>query len=178
MTEAWMGYMAPGEEHQKMAGFVGYWEMATKWWKDPNAPAGESTNKVTIETIMGGRYLLEHVHGEPDPNMGGMAFEGMSVTGFDNHKKKYVFSWIDNMATGVMHGEGSANHDGSVITYMTEEPDLFNPGQMTPVKSITTIIDHDHHTFEMWKINESGEWWKSFEGTYTRTDTKGAMKGH
>ena len=37
----------------------------------------------------------------------GMSFEGMGVTGYDNLKGKYDTIWMDNMASGMMHGTGS-----------------------------------------------------------------------
>ena len=72
------------------------------------------------------------------------------------------------MGTGIFTGEGSPNADGSVVTYMGEAPDFFNPGKMKPIKSIVRTISDDEIVFEMHEVNETGEWWKSFEGTYHR----------
>ncbi|MBN4060421.1 DUF1579 domain-containing protein [Planctomycetaceae bacterium AH-315-I19] len=168
MMGLWMDYMTPGDEHKELARFVGHWEMKTKMRTDPNTPAQESMNKVVVKPVLGGRFFVEHVYGEPDGMMPGRTFEGMNLMGYDKHRKQYTFAWADNMSTGIFTGLGSANADGSVITYMGEAPDLLNPGAMKPVKSVARIIDHDNHEFEMWEINESGDWWKSFEGTYTR----------
>jgi len=164
MEAAWMEYATPGDEHKQLASLVGHWEMKTKMWMDPAAPPTESVNKVTVKPVLGGKYFVEHVHGD----MMGMPFEGMNLMGFDKHRKQYTFAWVDNMGTGIMTGLGSANADGTEITYMSEAPDFFNAGAMMPVKSVTRLIDNDHHTFAMYEMNESGEWQKNFEGHYTR----------
>lgn len=171
MMDAWMAYMTPGEEHAEMMRYAGSWTMHTKMWMDPAAPPEEADHLVTVEPIMGGRYLLEHVRGE----ITGMPFTGMNISGYDNHTKTYTFAWVDNFGTGIFTGQGSANADGSVITYMTEKPDFLNPGAMVKSKSVVRHMGLDKMVFEMHDLNESGEWWKSFEGVYTR-NTDGAAK--
>jgi len=36
-----------------------------------------------------------------DGKMKDMMFKGMGMEGYDNVKKKFVASWIDNMGTGI-----------------------------------------------------------------------------
>jgi len=143
MMAAWMEYMTPGEPHRAMAAHAGKWNMTAKMWWEPNAPPQVSQNTATMKPIMGGRYMLEHVEGEPGAMMPGVTFKGMNIVGYDNHKKVYTFAWVDNLGTGIFTGEGSANADGTKITYMSEAPDLFNPGQMKPVKSVTEIVSDE-----------------------------------
>lgn len=176
MMAAWMEYMTPGEPHRAMAAHAGKWNMTAKMWMDPNAPPQVSQNTATMKPIMGGRYMLEHVEGEPGAMMPGVTFKGMNIMGYDNHKKVHTFAWVDNLGTGIFTGEGSANADGTKITYMAEAPDLFNPGQMKPVKSVTEHVSDDKIVFSMYEINESGEWRKNFEGVYTRADANGKTK--
>ena len=45
---------------------------------------------------MGGRYL----HGMFKGTAMGQPFEGASVSGYDNTKKKYFNVWVDSMSTG------------------------------------------------------------------------------
>lgn len=168
----WMEYMTPTEHHTELMQYAGHWKMETKMWMDPAAPPETATHRVSVEPILGGRYLLEHVRGE----VNGMPFHGMNVSGYDNHKGVYTFAWVDNMGTGIFTGQGSANGDGSVITYMGEKPDFMNPGAMVPVKSVVKHMGKDKMVFEMHDVSPSGEWWKSFEGVYTRAGGDG--KGH
>ena len=36
-----------------------------------------------------------------------MSFTGMAIEGYDNVKKKFVSSWIDNMGTMILNSEGT-----------------------------------------------------------------------
>ena len=35
-----------------------------------------------------------------------MTFKGTGIEGYDNGKKKFVGTWMDNMGTGIMMSEG------------------------------------------------------------------------
>ena len=48
--------------------------------------------------------------------MMGQPFTGIGVTGYDNHAKKYLSTWIDSMGTGIFSMEGTASMDGETIT--------------------------------------------------------------
>ena len=61
---------------------------------DPMVMDGTSENR----WVMGGRYLEQRFNG----NFMGMPFEGIGYTGYDNVKKQYWGTWMDNMSTGMM----------------------------------------------------------------------------
>jgi hypothetical protein len=42
----------------------------------------------------------------PDGKMKNMTFKGMGIEDYDNVKKKFVGTWVDNMGTGIMMSEG------------------------------------------------------------------------
>ncbi len=42
----------------------------------------------------------------PDGKMKDMTFKGMGIEDYDNVKKKFVGTWVDNMGTGIMMSEG------------------------------------------------------------------------
>jgi hypothetical protein len=62
-----------------------------------------------------------------------------------------VSSWIDNMGTGIMTGVGTSDASGNVIHWVGTMND---PVTGKPAKSrmVTTVIDDNHHTFEMFGI--------------------------
>jgi hypothetical protein len=102
------------ENHKLLADMNGNWNYTIKFWMnpDPNAPPQESKGSATRKSILGGRYVVMDVTGKvqmPDATgkMKEMQFKGMGVEGYDNVKKKFVGSWIDNMSTGIMMSEGT-----------------------------------------------------------------------
>jgi hypothetical protein len=62
---------------------------------------------------MDGRFVQVDHTGD----MGGMAFHGVGVNGFDNVSGKFVSTWIDNMGTGIMIGSGELSKDGKTMTW-------------------------------------------------------------
>ena len=96
------------ENHKLLADMNGSWNYAIKMWMnpDPNAKPQESKGTATRKSAMGGRYAVMDVTGKmqmpgEDGKMKDMQFKGMAVEGYDNVKKKFVSSWIDNMGTGI-----------------------------------------------------------------------------
>ena len=101
---------------------------------------------------MDGRYCQELASGQ----MMGAPFNGMGITGYDNVLGKYVSTWIDNMGTGIMSSQGTADASGKVITFVgtTSDPVSGKPSKM---RMVTTIADDDHHTLDMYGIPPGGK---------------------
>src|SRR5438105_14007457 len=95
----------------------------------------------------------------------GMPFEGHGVTGYDNVKKQYWGSWIDNMSTSMMTSTGSA--DGSSWTFSGAMTDPMS-GRDSTIKQTVTVADADHHTMEMWAPGPDGKMYKAMELAYFR----------
>ena len=45
------------------------------------------------------------------------------LSGYDNHTRKYVSTWMDSMSTGIMVFEGTAGADGKTITQTADYDD-------------------------------------------------------
>ena len=89
---------------------------------DPNAKPQESKGTATRKSAMGGRYAVMDVTGKmqmpgEDGKMKDMQFKGMAIEGYDNVKKKFVSSWIDNMGTGIQFSEGTYDPATKTFTY-------------------------------------------------------------
>lgn len=170
MMGKWMKAMTPGEQHQKLAKFVGKWTYVIKYRMNENEPWTESTGTSKMESILGGRYIMDTTKGETE--MG--PFEGMGLTGFDNVSGKYVAFWSDNMSTGPMMLEGSMDAAGKKITYVgTCNCPMEGPGKR--MKMVVTMTDSNHFTHESYSFDAEGKEWKSMEIAYTRADM-GEMK--
>jgi len=152
----------PGAPHNLLAGMAGSWHTRTRCWMEPGMPAMESTGTCEQKTLLGGRYLQQDFAG----NMMGMPFNGIGLTGYDNHKQRYVSTWMDSMSTGIFFFEGTAGADGRTITQQC----LYDDPVRGPVKwrSVTKIVNDDTHLFEMYITDKSDKEEKMMEITYTR----------
>ncbi len=108
------------ENHKLLSGMAGNWTYTLKMWMDPSGKPQESKGTSTRKPIMGGRYFVAEHTGKfqmpgPDGKMKDMDFKGMAIEGYDNAKKKFVSSWIDNMSTMIMNSEGS--YDSAAKTF-------------------------------------------------------------
>src|SRR3990172_3656520 len=114
MMKAWMEFATPGEPHKAMQNLVGTWDTTVKsYYPDPAKPT-ETKGTSTFTSVMDGRYITEKAEGNM-PDFG--PFNGMGVYGYDNLQKKYVSSWVDNMGTGIMTGEGTSDDGGKTINW-------------------------------------------------------------
>jgi len=83
-------------------------------------------------------------------------FSGFGISGFDNVSQKFQSTWIDNMGTGIMHSEGTADASGKTINWVGMMSDPMT-GKVTKERMVTTITDDDHHTFEMYGVPPGGK---------------------
>ncbi len=166
--QAWMKLAQPGPEHAELAKAAGTWDQAITMWMYPDAEPQTSAGVAKIKSIMGGRFLIEEVRGEMEFAGEKMVFEGLGIFGYDNFKKKYVYTWVDNMGTMIMLAEGTADATGNVITYLGEIPDP-KTGDMITVKTISRKESDDREVVEMHNKLPDGAWFKSMEIVMTRS---------
>lgn len=163
MMEAWMKAATPGDMHKKLDVFVGSWTSITKSWMAPGAPPMESPGVSENEWILGGRFVAQKFEG----TFMGQPFSGIGYTGYDNIKKTYIGTWMDNMGTVIMSSTGSMDKDGKSMTFKSKIDDPMS-GKETDIKETISIVDADHHTFEMWGPGPDGKMFRMMEITYTR----------
>ena len=152
----------PGAPHKVLASMAGSWTTKIKSWMEPNKPPMESKGTCEQKMILGGRFLQQEFSGE----MMGSPFTGIGVTGYDNHTKKYVSTWIDSMGTAILFFEWTASADGKIITQECRYDDPIK-GPMK-WRSVTKIVDDNTHVFEMYATYKKGKEEKMMEITYTR----------
>jgi hypothetical protein len=147
MMEKMTKAATPGPQHAMLMKMAGEWNAAVKFQMDPSQPWQESQSTTTCTAMMDGRYIQDVTSGQ----MMGMPFSGMGVTGYDNVIGKYVSTWIDNMGTGIMTSVGTADAAGKVITWVGTMSDPMT-GKASKERMVTTIVDDNHHTFEMYTV--------------------------
>jgi hypothetical protein len=163
MMKAWMAVATPGEAHKKLEPVVGSFTVATKMWMDPSKPPEATSGTSENKWALGGRFVEQRVEGTAM----GQPFSGVGYTGYDNYKKKYVGTWMDSMGTMIMTSTGTADASGKKVTFWSTMDDVMTK-KTVKVKSMVTIVDNDHHTYEMWSPAPDGKMFKSLEVQYTR----------
>ncbi len=164
------------DNHKLLTGLDGNWNYTIKFWMspDPNAKPDESKGTAVRKSMMDGRYSMLDVTGKmempgPDGKKKEMTFKGHGIDGYDNVKKKFVGSWVDNMGTGIMFSEGTYDPTTKTFTYTSEFEAI--PGMKQQICEVIKITDKDHHTFE-WYENRGGQEVKTMEINYTRAGKK------
>jgi len=165
MMKAWQESMTPGPEHKMLEMFVGSWDVDAKMWM--NGPTGEpAVSKGTAEykMVLGGRYLEQDFTGE----MMGQPFNGVGYTGYDNFRKKFEGSWIDNFSTAMSTMDGTADHKAKTLT-MTGKMDVPATGEKDrKVKYVIRWVDDNTHVFEQYDLSAYGDKKPVMVLTYTR----------
>lgn len=160
----WMAYMTPGESHKMLAKWDGEWSGDIKMWMSPDAPPTINKGSATFKMLLGGRYQ-QGIH---KGNFGGMPFEGISTTAYDNARQVFINTWIDNMGTGIMTTEGKWDEATKTITYTGK---MVNPsnGKDCNVREVFKVIDDNTQHIEMYGPDpKTGKEFKTMEMTMTR----------
>lgn len=162
--KAWMEYATPGDVHKMMATWDGNWEGETTAWMADGAPPATSKANVVTRMIMGGRYQVTEFSGD----MMGMPFNGMGTLAYDNYKKTFTNTWIDDMGTGIMVMEGPWDAASKSMTLTGKYTNPAN-GADCDMKEVFTIIDNDNQKMEMWGPDQTtGKQYKTMEIKFTR----------
>ena len=152
----------PGAAHKALDPLIGTWSVEVKSWMAPEAPPIVTEATAKSSWVMNGRFVQEEFSGE----FMGKPFRGMSLTGYDNMKQKYINVWIDDMHTTVFTTEGEAGDGGKVITLEGKYDCPMTGIKDTPMKEVIRIISDDKHVFEMHDPSKGDA--KTMEITYTR----------
>lgn len=158
MQKAWEAYSTPGDMHKLMAGMNGKWTAEIRFWMSPGAqPTPAEVSTVESRMALGGRYQISEYKGK----MMGMPFEGMEQMAFDNAKKKFITTWIDNSGTGMMYMEGPYDEATKTINLTGKMVDP-STGQECDMRQAIKIIDDKNQVMEMYN-SKNGKEFKSME---------------
>jgi len=164
MMKAWMDFATPGDMHKWMAKAAGKWEGEMTQWMDPAAPPTKSTAKSDTKVAMNGLYLLDDYSGD----MMGQPFMGHSIMGYDNVKKMFVSSWIDNMGSGIVRMEGTYDAATKTLHMKGKQSDPASGGE-TDIRQEQKWLDDDTYILSMYGTGHDGKTEQKFmEGTFKR----------
>lgn len=159
---AWQKAMTPGPQHEALAAMAGEWDLEVTMWMEPGAEPVKSAATASRTMGFGGRVLEEEVSGE----FMGSPFLGRAVTGYDNASGKWWSTWIDNMSTGLMVGEGDWDEETKTLTTVSSATDPMS-GAKRRVEGRAVLHSADHEVHEMWEERD-GVRYKSMEIVYRR----------
>ncbi|MCO4291822.1 DUF1579 domain-containing protein [Solitalea sp. MAHUQ-68] len=156
--KAWQAYMTPGEVHKMLAKDDGQWTYEMTAWMAPDAPPSKSTGTCVNKMILGGRYQQSTYKG----TFMGQPFEGIATTAYDNGKKTFYSTWIDNMGTGIMWQEGQWDDASKTLTMMGKSYDPMK-GKDCQSKSVMKWPDVNTQVMEMYMVMDDGKEFKTME---------------
>ena len=163
MMKAWMDFATPGDMHKWMAKGDGKWTGEVMQWMDPAAPPTKSIATMTNKTVMGGLYQTGTYSG----TMMGRPFEGMATMGYDNGKKMFVSTWLDNMGSGIIYMTGSWNDAAKKLIMSGKQTDPMT-GKDTDIRQVTSFPTDNTQKLEMYGTGMDGNEMKFMEGTFIR----------
>jgi len=163
MMKAWQAFMTPGDMQKMLAKSNGEWNEEVTTWMDPGKPPQKSTATCTNKMVLNGLYQ-ESVH---RGTVMGMPFEGHGTVGYDNAKKVFVSSWIDNMGSGIMYTEGTWDNASKSLVMKGKMTDPLT-GKDADVKEVMKFIDDNTQTMEMYVPGPDGKEMKTMEIKFTR----------
>jgi hypothetical protein len=162
--KAMMEVGTPGKEHAVLAKSNGTWKAEVTMWESPESAPMKSMASLTNKMIMGDRYQVTTFKGD----MMGMPFEGTSTTGYDNGRKVWVSTWVDNMSTAIMNMEGTRDDATQTTTYTGKMLCPAN-GKMAEIKQVMRKIDDKTEIMEMYGPDmKTGKQYKSMELKMTK----------
>lgn len=155
--KAWTAYMTPGPVHKMVAKSDGDWKADITMWMAPGATPTTSTASCTNTMILGGRYQESKYTG----TFMGMPFEGKGILAYDNAKKVFISSWVDNMGTGMMTLEGPWDDNTKSVTFVGKSVDPMTGKDMN-VRQVFKWISDDSQQLEMY-MEANGQEFKTME---------------
>lgn len=162
-TKNWEAYMTPGAPHKLMTSWNGSWATEITMWMAPGAPPSKSSGTSENTMVLGNRYQVS----KHKSKMMGMAFEGISTLAYDNAKKVFISTWIDNVGTGIMTMEGQWNETAKMIDFKGKMVDP-TIGKEVYVRETFHVIDDQSQVMEMYANGPDGKEFKTMEIRFTR----------
>ena len=154
--------MTPSDVHKMIAKYDGEWTGDIQMWMDPAGPAQKMSASCTNKMIFDGRYQESVNTG----TFNGMPFEGHSLLAYDNLRKVFISTWIDNFGTGVIYMEGTWNAATKSIELKGKAIDPM-AGKEVPLRQVLRLVDDNNQVMEQYTMKDGKEY-KNMEIKYTR----------
>jgi Protein of unknown function (DUF1579) len=162
MSQSQQSFQLPqaGPEHAVFQKDVGTWEAQVEVRPGPGAPPQRSQGTMVARLVSGGRWLVTEYKNEES------GFEGHGLYGWDSAKQKYTGTWVDNMRTTLVLGEGTWDAAARTMTFQYEmnRPD----GGLMRWREVTETRGADTQVFRSIISLPDGTDFEMMTATYTR----------
>ncbi len=164
MAKAWQNFMTPGAMHKFLEKTNGTWVAEElNQWMDPSMPPTKSKATNVQSSVLGGRYVVSKFTGMSM----GMPMEGMSTMGYDNAKKMFVSTWIDNMGSGIVHMSGTYDETTKTLHLKGHQTDPMT-GKESDMREEMKTIDDNSYSMAIFGAGPGGKEMKFMEGVFKR----------
>jgi len=116
---AYMEMAKHGPEHKQLESLVGTWDQEIKFFMEPGKPPMTFKGTCQNHMILGGRFLVSESKGGSGP----MAFESMTIMGFDRRTGKFTTVGFDSEGTYYVAGAGPYDESRKAIVMYGEDVD-------------------------------------------------------
>jgi len=153
----------PGEEHRRLDVLTGTWNVAVSF---PVAPGRNAQGRAICEAKwdLDGRFVRQ----EYRSTFGGKQLTIVRYVGFDRQKARFVEIQFESTHTDVMHNEGVYAVESGTITTAGRHVDAAT-GQSVTVRSVTTFIDQDAFTVQLFYADAEGRDAQTIMLSHTRS---------
>jgi hypothetical protein len=160
--KAWQNFMTPGDMHKWMAKLNGNWDVEMSSYMNPSNPE-KSTGTSVLSTMMNGLYQV----GDFKATMMGMPFQGHSIMGYDNAKKLFISTWVDNFGSGIIYMTGTYDEATKTLNLKGNQTDPIS-GKDSFIREEMKIINDDHYTLMMYGPAPDGKEMLFMSGDFKR----------
>jgi hypothetical protein len=138
------GTAAPaGGQHALLQRDVGVWDATIQILDPDDGSIGVYNGTETNTLEPGGRWLATDF----SSRIGGAAFEGHALFGYDTEKQQYVRLWVDSSQPHFWPSKGAYDPATDILTMWMESVD--SDGRPTRWRTITVWKDNDTRVFTM-----------------------------
>ena len=163
--EDYLEAQKPGKHHAALEPLVGRFEAQVLHWAAPGQPPSSSSGVIENTWVLGGRFVLTRFQGES----AGLPFEGLGLLGYDTVSQKYVGNWADSMGTFLWPTASGAFDDATDSITLSRVMTDPMTGGLVKIRDVTTIVDSDHITYEMFATHPGADEFKMLEARYVRS---------
>jgi hypothetical protein len=160
--KAWQEFMTPGAMHKWLAKYNGTWDVEMTSYMNPASPV-KSMGTGVYSSIMNGLYQV----GDFNSTMMGMPFQGHSISGYDNAKKVFVSTWVDNFGSGIIYMTGTYNEATKTLNLKGTQTDPIT-GKDAVIREEMKIVNDDTYNLLMYGPGPDGKEMLFMSGVFKR----------